>query len=294
MATVSKLIKRAEKSGLVKLSFQALKSENLYSDFEASLPHRFTRLSVMENATSFGKQAATYAKGRPGYPAALYRWITENSPAHDLIWDIGTGSGQAAHALTHYFKGVHATDISANQIAEAKPHPQISYHTAPAQRSGLQSGSVSCMSVATAVHWFADESFWAEVKRVAAPEALFCAWTYQLPISNKAVHDEFLGPVLALIDPYWAEGNRICMAGYTTENLNCPFPVTTPPKFDAGGLWTAAQLVNFAESWSAHFRAREDNLADELNALSTKFLEGHGDKPVEFSLPISVLAARIA
>ena len=80
----------------------------------------------MENSTSFGKQAAAYAKGRPGYPYALYRWIADNSPAHNLIWDIGTGSGQAAHALTHYFNRVHATDISAEQIAAAKPHEQIS------------------------------------------------------------------------------------------------------------------------------------------------------------------------
>ena len=248
----------------------------------------------MENSTSFGKQAAAYAKGRPGYPYALYRWIADNSPAHNLIWDIGTGSGQAAHALTHYFNRVHATDISAEQIAAAKPHEQISYHAAPAQQSGLADGTADCMSAATAVHWFADVPFWKEVKRAAAPKALFCAWTYQLPICDKAVHREFLDPVLALIDSYWAEGNRISMAGYTAENLNCPFPVIAAPKFEAGGLWTAAQLVNFAESWSAHFRAREDGLVDELGALSAKFLKTRGDKPVDFSLPINILAARIA
>jgi SAM-dependent methyltransferase len=247
----------------------------------------------MENATSFGKQAVVYAKGRPGYPDALYRWIAENSPAHDLVWDIGTGSGQAAIALTRYFKQVHATDISAEQITAAKPHPQISYHAAPAQNSGLPNGSAACISVATAVHWFSDTSFWEEVSRVAAKHALFCAWTYQLPICDTSIHKEFLDLVFALIDPYWAEGNQICMAGYSANNLNCPLPLLPAPKFDAGGMWSKIQLVNFVESWSAHFKAREDGFADELKIISKNFLKTHRDKTIEISLPISVLAARI-
>ena len=247
----------------------------------------------MINATSFGKQAATYAKGRPGYPLALYQWIANNCPARKRVWDIGTGSGQAARALTDYFDEVYATDISAEQIAAAEPHPQISYHVAPAQKSGLANGSVDCMTVATALHWFADAPFWEEVKRVAVKNAFFCAWAYQLPLCEPEVHAQFLVPLYSLIDPYWAEGNRICMAGYSAENLNCPFPTIDAPPFDAGGLWTARQLVNFAESWSSHFRAREDGLAQDLEGLSTKFLTDRGDKAIDFRLPISVLAARI-
>ena len=248
----------------------------------------------MTNATSFGKQAATYAKGRPGYPAGLYQWIAKNSPAHDLVWDIGTGNGQAAHALTTHFKTVHATDISAEQIAAATPHPQISYKTAPAQNSGLVDGAVDCMTAATALHWFADKPFWIEIARVAAKDAFFCAWTYKLPRCGTDIHANFLDPLYALIDPYWADGNRLCMAGYTAEALNCPFPAIATPEFDAGGLWTARQLVNFVESWSAHYLACEDGLEDKLKTLSDKFLTDTGDKPIQFSLPISILAARIA
>ena len=248
----------------------------------------------MTNATSFGKQAATYAKGRPGYPAELYQWIAENSPAHDLVWDIGTGNGQAAHALTTYFNAILATDISAEQIAAATPHPQITYKTAPAQNSGLLDGAVDCMTIATALHWFADKAFWNEITRVAAKDAFFCAWTYQLPRCEAKIHADFLAPLYALIDPYWADGNRLCMAGYTAEALNCPFPIITAPEFDAGGLWSPQQLVNFVESWSAHFRARDDGLEDRLKTLSEKFLSDTGDKPIQFSLPISILAAHIA
>jgi len=245
----------------------------------------------MKNAISFGKQAAAYAKGRPGYPPALYQWIAGNSRAQRRVWDIGTGSGQAAQALTEYFETVYATDISADQIAAAAPHPQISYRAAPAQDSGLRDRSVDCMTVATALHWFADAPFWAEIKRVAVDTAFFCAWTYQLPLCEPKIHTRFLDPLYDLIDPYWAEGNRICMAGYTAENLNCPLPTISAPSFDAGGLWTARQLVNFVESWSAHFRAREDGLAQDLEALSAKFITERSDRAIDIRLPISVLAA---
>ena len=247
----------------------------------------------MTNATSFGKQAPTYAKGRPGYPSALYQWIAENCPAQKIVWDIGTGSGQAAQALTAYFGSVYATDISTEQIAAATPHPKISYHAAPAQVSGLKRASVDCLTVATALHWFADAPFWDEVKRVAVDNAFFCAWTYQLPMCEASVHRQFLNPLYDLIDPYWADGNRICMAGYTAKALNCPLVTINAPEFDAGGLWTAQQLVNFTESWSAHFRAREDGLAEALAALGARFLMTHVDKAINFRLPISVLAAHI-
>jgi len=208
----------------------------------------------MKNATSFGKQASTYAKGRPGYPAKLYKWISANSPGQSLVWDVGTGSGQAAQALTDHFEHVHATDVSPEQISAAVPHPKISYHAAPAQSSGLSDNAADTITVATAVHWF-------------------------------AIYD--------IIDPYWVAGNRICMAGYTAEALNCPLPIFSTPDFDAGGIWTAQQLVNFAESWSAHFRAREAGLQAELQDLATRFLGKFEGQDIVFSLPLSVLAARI-
>lgn len=243
--------------------------------------------------TSFGKQASVYATGRPGYPYDLYRWISENCNAHQCVWDVGTGSGQAARNLTAYFDHVHATDISDAQIKAAKPHAQITYLTTPAHISTLPDEAVDAVTVATALHWFADGKFWAEVRRVAKPGALFAAWTYTLPSSETAAQAEFLNPVLNLIDPYWAKGNRLCMAGYTAEALNCPYPTRPVPKLDAGGIWTGQKLVNFVESWSAHFRARQNGLDKALGELSQNFLDKYADEALVISLPISLLAAKI-
>ena len=47
-------------------------------------------------ADLFNKQAEKYAESRPSYPAELFRFIASKTPQHDLVWDVGTGSGQAA------------------------------------------------------------------------------------------------------------------------------------------------------------------------------------------------------
>lgn len=47
-------------------------------------------------AALFNKQAEKYAATRPSYPDELFDFIASKTPRHDLVWDVGTGSGQAA------------------------------------------------------------------------------------------------------------------------------------------------------------------------------------------------------
>lgn len=42
------------------------------------------------------KQGKQYSVGRPTYPPQLFHFIASKTPSHDLVWDVGTGSGQAA------------------------------------------------------------------------------------------------------------------------------------------------------------------------------------------------------
>ncbi len=253
----------------------------------------------MTNAATFGQQAETYAAARPGYPDALYDWILAKAPGRDLVWDAGTGSGQAARSLVQRFARVHATDNSAAMLKQAQAHPSIAYHVADARASGLPDGCADAVCAATAVHWFAGEAFWAEVARVMRPDGLFCAWTYQLPRIETASGrsgsaDDFLPRVLELIDPYWAEGNRICQAGYSADNLHCPFTPVPTPDFSERTEWRAEQLAGFARSWSAHLRARQDGLETALDALEAAFLAVHGGGTVDVVLPISAYAARVS
>lgn len=44
-----------------------------------------------------------YAEGRPTYPEDLFQFIGSKTPSHDLAWDAGTGTGQAARSVSPFF-----------------------------------------------------------------------------------------------------------------------------------------------------------------------------------------------
>ena len=68
----------------------------------------------------FSAHAQNYARFRPTYPTELFAWLASQSPGHRLAWDCGTGNGQAALGLADHFVHVHATDLSPQQLAQAR------------------------------------------------------------------------------------------------------------------------------------------------------------------------------
>jgi 2-polyprenyl-3-methyl-5-hydroxy-6-metoxy-1,4-benzoquinol methylase len=102
----------------------------------------------------FSKQAADYAKFRPGYLRELFDYLGSIAPSRRLAWDCGTGNGQAAGALATVFNRVIATDASEKQISSAQPHERVEYRVAPAEDSGIESETLGLVMVAQALHWF--------------------------------------------------------------------------------------------------------------------------------------------
>ena len=115
------------------------------------------------------------------YPDSLFAFLASLVPAHDLAWDCATGNGQAALGLTPHFRKIIATDASPRQIAQAHPHPKVTYLVAPAERTPLPDGLVDLVTVATAFHWLDFPRFYAEVRRVAKPDGILAAWGYKVP-----------------------------------------------------------------------------------------------------------------
>jgi len=245
----------------------------------------------LTNATIFGSKAKAYREARPGYPGALFDWIAEQAPAHGAVWDCGTGSGQAAASLSERFGHVFATDISADQVAEAEAHPNIQYTVAPAEASGLDDQSVDAVTVATALHWFDFPKFWPEVARVLKPGGFFAAWSYAWMSAERSVQDAFLTPFYEAIDPFWGEGNRMIARGYTDDAIGFPFDRLEPPVIEFCEDWSIGQVAGFAESWSATMRARtEGDLGPVLDALIDQANTAFAGQPIAITMPVHILA----
>ncbi|MDP2824630.1 MAG: class I SAM-dependent methyltransferase [Sulfuritalea sp.] len=222
-------------------------------------------------ADHFSGHAADYAKARPGYPPELFAWLAQQCPTRDLAWDCGTGNGQAAHALAEHFQRVHATDLSAEQIAQAKPHSSIDYRVAPAETSGLNEHCCDLVAVAQALHWFCNEGFYTEAKRVLKPGGLFAAWTYTLmrgePELSTVVKDFYTN----IVGPWWPSERRWVDLGYR----DMPFPCVdiAAPDFEIRLEWTLADLVAYLRTWSATQRCMKETGADPCTALAERLRE---------------------
>ena len=176
----------------------------------------------------FSAHASAYARYRPRYPEALFAYLASLCPAHDLAWDCATGNGQAARSLTEHFARVVATDASADQLAHAAPHEQITYHVAPAAQSPLASHSADLVTVAQALHWLDLDAFYAEVRRVLKPGGVLAVWTYGLLRINPAVDAVIQRLYTDIVGAYWPPERRHVEDGYRA--LAFPFDAIEPPR----------------------------------------------------------------
>ena len=153
--------------------------------------------------------AANYAQYRPRYPRELFDYLRGMAPRASRVWDCACGSGQATLELAERFAAVTATDASAEQIAEAPPHPRVTYRVAPAEASGLPDHSADLVTVAQAVHWFDLDRFYAEVRRVLAAGGIIAVWSYGAHQLGDEAIDQLAGDFYHhVVGPYWPPERR--------------------------------------------------------------------------------------
>jgi ubiquinone/menaquinone biosynthesis C-methylase UbiE len=197
----------------------------------------------------FSEHAAEYARFRPTYPQELFRYLATLPVGRSLAWDCGTGNGQAAIPLAHEFEHVIATDASKEQIAHATPHPKVEYRVAPAEASGLPSGTVDLVCCAQSVHWLNLTAFFDEVRRVTQPGAALALITYALPRVSERI-DAFLGAYAnRIVGAFWPPERTHIESGYST--LPFPFDEVIAPPFEMRADWTAHEMLAYLGTWSA-------------------------------------------
>ncbi len=217
----------------------------------------------------FAAVATHYADSRPTYPPELFDWLAAQCAGHSLVWDCGTGSGQAAVALASFFDHVFATDASPSQLAQAQPHSKVHYRHAPAEDSGLEEQSVDLVTVAQALHWFDFPKFFAEVLRVLKPGGLFAAWSYgRLDVVDAAVNAVVQDFYQTDISPFWPPERHHVETSYRL--IECPLPPVPTPDFTMQRDWSRAQLLGYIRSWSATNRFIEAKGFDPVATLEQR------------------------
>lgn len=248
-------------------------------------------MSAVAFKDHFSAVAADYASARPEYPDALFAWIASIAPTRAMVWEAGCGSGQASRGLAAHFDRVHATDPSAQQIAQASAPANVRFAVEPGERCSLPDASVAAVCVAQALHWFDRDAFFAECARVLRPGGVLVAWGYQdievpsdVAGANAGLQDE--------IRDYWPPERALIDAAYA--GFAWPFDRVAAPAFELQVLWTLPRLLGYFSSYSATRRCRDATGRDPVAAHAPALAAAWGDPEAPRALrwPMFVHARR--
>lgn len=220
---------------------------------------------------NFSEQSNLYKMFRPTYPSELYDFILKLVPEKNCAWDCGTGNGQVALELAGYFKKVHATDISKQQLEQAPVHPNIVYSIQQAEEPAFPTDYFDLITVAQAIHWFQFDKFYKEVNRTIRPGGIFSVIGYGL-IQTFPEADQILSRFYReIIGPYWDPERKYIDENY--QSIHFPFREIESPMFISIFEWKFEQLIGYLSTWSAikHYERQNghspiDFIYDELKA----------------------------
>ena len=241
----------------------------------------------------FSGHAAAYAQARPSYPADLFQWLADLCHHHDLAWDAGCGNGQASLALRRHFHRIHASDPSAEQIAQAPDDPKIVWRVEPAEVCSLHNHSADLVIAAQAYHWFEQQRFCAEATRVLRPGGVVALWCYGASRVSLEVDHVFLELYEQRLGAYWPPERRHVESGY--RHLPFPFEeIGDVPHFGMALEWTLPQYLAYLRSWSATQRCLQASGHDAVSDLAAAFERAWGDpaQAREVRWPLSVRVGR--
>ena len=169
-----------------------------------------------------------YYKFRPTYNNEIrdiileyLKQVTGKSPPHQLMVDVGCGSGQATNLMAPYFKKVLASDISENQIRIGKAQNKfdhVTYSVGRAEEIDVEDRSVDLLLSATAAHWFDLSQFFKESSRILKPDGVLAVIGYCIPrvtpITSKNITSDLTDFCTKLLKKWMLFGEKFDRDGY--------------------------------------------------------------------------------
>ena len=240
---------------------------------------------------NFSKQAELYAAYRPRYPKELFDFILSHVKNWDNAWDCATGNGQTAIELAPFFKNVYATDISQKQLDNAVSNDNIHYSLQKAEQTNFDDDTFDLVTVSQALHWFAFNDFYKEVKRVVKPGGWLAVWSYsRLPISPsidaiiERYHFDTLGE-------YWDKERKYVDDNY--RDIPFPFNEIAVPPFAITYEWTIRQLEGYLNTWSALQKFIAKNNYNPVDALIEEIRPHWSPEKMKVVFPIHLRMAQV-
>lgn len=238
----------------------------------------------------FSTRSADYAAYRPTYPQAVADYLASLCDHPDVALDVGCGTGQLSVLLAERFGRVIATDASAQQIEKAETHARAEYRVAPAERSGLPDASVDLVTAAQAAHWFDLPAFYAEVRRIGKPGGVLALITYGVVQADSEIDPVVQRFYKDVVGPYWPPERRHVENGY--REFDFPFREFQAPPLAIEVSWRAADLIGYADTWSAVREAEKALGRQPIEAFRRDLLDAWGDperrRPIGFPLSFRI------
>ena len=253
------------------------------------------------------EHAKIYSQSRPGYPKELIERIIDfvrvtEYDSSSLAIDVGCGNGQVTHLFSPYFDRIYGFDVSENQIKEARrmsKNEKVSFFVSPSETLPLERETTSLITVATAIHWFNIEAFFAECDRILKPNGVLAIFLYDLPtITHSPALSAFqdkLNEIYKYLRPYFAKEFEIYEQKYKT--LKPPFKeIERDILFKNEIKWRVEHLLSFIQSLSGyqtfHAKNPENNFIhstrEEIYNLFKQLNCAENVESVEFTVNFEV------
>ena len=154
-------------------------------------------------AEGFGRAAAAYERGRPGYPQAAIDWMVDQlgiTPVSTVV-DLGAGTGKFSRMMRFTGARVIAIEpVAAMRVELTRAAPDVEVLDGSAEAISCADASVDVVTAAQAFHWFAGPVALNEIHRVLRPAGgLGLIW------NRRDKRDPLQAAIDAIIRPYRAE-----------------------------------------------------------------------------------------